>query len=99
MVVKIKAYSTKSPTGGPANAAWDHWYENVRTADLKLYLEANPLNVVAVNRAYIRAFKEWLLVEYEALLDYHYEGNETNNQSELIFTDDAKATLFLMRFQ
>jgi hypothetical protein len=42
----------------------------------------------------IQAYEKWLYLNYGAYID----DNPTNRYSELVFQDDAKATLFLMRF-
>lgn len=97
MVVKIRAY-TPTPSGGPANAAWRYWLDNV-SGPSKTYLRSdNPLDVVAANREKVLEHMNWLRDEYGAYIDYHREGNETDRWAELVFEDEQMAALFLLRF-
>jgi hypothetical protein len=97
MAIRVRAY-TSTPSGGPANAAWRYWLDNV-SGPSKTYLrEDNPLDVVAANREKVLEHMKWLRDEYGAYIDSHREDNPTNRYTQLVFQDDAKATIFLMRF-
>jgi hypothetical protein len=97
MVIRVRAY-TPTPSGGPANAAWRYWLDNV-SGPSKTYLRAdNPLDVVAANREKVIEHMKWLQDEYGAYIDYHREGNETDRYAELVFGDEHMAALFLLRF-
>jgi len=97
MAIRVRAY-TSTPSGGPANAAWRYWLDNV-SGPSKTYLRRdNPLDVVAANREKVIEHMKWLRDEYGAHIDYHREGNETDRLSELVFQDEHMAALFLLRF-
>ena len=92
MAIRVRAY-TSTPSGGPANAAWRYWHDHIRPSELE-----KADSVIELNRHMIKAYEKWLLVNYDAHIDSHSEGNKTNRYTQLVFQDDAKATLFLMRF-
>jgi len=97
MAIRVRAY-TSTPSGGPANAAWRYWLDNV-SGPSKTYLrQDNPLDVVAANREKVIEHMKWLQDEYGAHLDYHRENNETDRLAELVFQDKHMAALFLLRF-
>ena len=93
MAIKVRAY-TSTPSGGPANASWRYWHEHIRPPEME-----KASSVIELNRYMIQAYEKWLLVNYGAYIDSHKEDpNPTNRYTQLVFQDDAKATLFLMRF-
>jgi hypothetical protein len=97
MAIRVRAY-TPTPSGGPANAAWRWWLDNV-SGPYETYLrEDNPLDIVAANRKKVLTYMKWLRDEYGAYMDYHRENNETDRLAELVFKDEHMAALFLMRF-
>lgn len=55
-------------------------------------------SVIELNKYMIQAYEKWLLVNYGAHIDSHREDNPTNRYTQLVFQDEQKATLFLMRF-
>lgn len=94
MAVRIRAY-TNTASGGPANAAWRYWLDNI-SGPSKTYLrEDNPLDIVAANREKIIEYMRWLSDEYNAYID---RSEETNTSAELVFNDEHMAALFLLRF-
>ena len=93
MAIRVRAY-TSTPSGGPANAAWRYWHDHIRPPELE-----KASSVIELNKHMIQEYEKWLLVNYGAHIDSDREYNyPTNKYSELVFQDDAKATLFLMRF-
>jgi len=97
MAIRVRAY-TSTPSGGPANAAWRYWLDNVSGPSKTNLRRDDPLEVVARNITMLKAYEKWLSANYGAHIDHHTKNNETNVEAQLIFQDDAKATLFLMRF-
>ena len=97
MAIRVRAY-TSTPSGGPANAAWLYWFDNLYNREIYRNNKSNE-EVLELNRIMIGAYNKWLLVNYGAHIDSHSEDNLTNRYTQLVFQDDAKATLFLMRFQ
>ena len=96
MAIRVRAY-TSTPSGGPANAAWRYWLDNLYNREIYRNDRSNE-EVLELNRIMIGAYNEWLSINYGAYIDSHSEGNKTNRYTQLVFQDDAKATLFLMRF-
>ena len=93
MAIRVRAY-TSTPSGGPANAAWRYWHEHIRPPEME-----KASSVIELNKYMIQAYEKWLLVNYGAYIDSHSKDNPTNSTyTEMVFQDDAKATLFLMRF-
>jgi len=97
MAIRVRAY-TSTPSGGPANAAWRYWLDNVSGSSKTNLRRDDPLEVVARNITMLRAYEDWLQDEYDAHIDHHREGNETDRLAELVFQDEARAALFLLRF-
>lgn len=86
MAVRIKAYY-ETRSGGPANAAWRYWLDNIHDHHLTM----GPSSLASMNEQ-IKLFKIWLRDEYGAkMIDSEW-------WSELEFENDAMATLFSMRF-
>jgi hypothetical protein len=96
MAIRVRAY-TSTPSGGPANAAWRYWHDTLCPKEL-ISPRRSEDDVGARNITMLRAYEKWLSANYGAHIDYHREGNETDRLAELVFQDDAKATLFLLRF-
>jgi len=96
MAIRVRAY-TSTPSGGPANAAWRYWHDNLCPPEL-ITPRIKDDYVLDRNRTMLKAYEKWLYLNYGAHIDSHREGNETNRYSELVFQDEARATLFLMRF-
>ena len=92
MAIRVRAY-TSTPSGGPANASWRYWHDHIRPPELE-----KADSVIELNKHMIQAYEKWLYVNYGAHIDSHREGNETNRYTQLVFQDEAKATLFLLRF-
>ena len=92
MAIRVRAY-TSTTSGGPANASWRYWHDHIRPPELE-----KTSSVIELNKQMIGLYEKWLYLNYGAHIDSHREGNETNRYSELVFQDEARATLFLMRF-
>lgn len=97
MVIRVRAY-TPTPSGGPANAAWRYWLDNVSGLSKTYLRRDDPLEVVAHNITMLKAYEKWLSVNYGAHIDHHTKNNETNVEAQLIFQDEHRAALFLLRF-
>ena len=92
MAIRVRAY-TSTPSGGPANAAWRYWHDHIRPPELE-----KASSVIELNKYMIQAYEKWLLVNYDAHIDSHREDNPTNRYTEMVFQDEHRAALFLMRF-
>ena len=92
MAKRVRAY-TSTPSGGPANAAWRYWHEHIRPPEME-----KASSVIELNKYMIQAYEKWLLVNYGAYIDSHREDNPTNRYTQLVFQDEHRAALFLMRF-
>ena len=97
MAIRVRAY-TSTPSGGPANAAWRYWLDNLYNREIYRNDRSNE-EVLELNRIMIGAYEKWLLVNYGAYIDSHSKDNPTNSTyTELVFQDEARAALFLLRF-
>jgi hypothetical protein len=55
-------------------------------------------SVIELNKYMIQAYEKWLYINYGAYIDSHSKDTPTNRYTQLVFQDEARATLFLMRF-